>query len=399
MKKNVYIVGTFDTKANELNFVKSRLEVLGVSCISVDVSTLPHDSQADIKPADLNQDLETKTYDTRGESLAAMGQALKDFLLNRKDIAGVIGLGGSGGTSLISQAFQALPVGLPKIIVSTMASGNINPYIGASDIYMVYSITDINGINSISNTILANAAHALTGMVLNAPPEYHSEKPQLGLTMFGVTTSCVNTVVKSLEDKYDCLVFHATGVGGQSLEKLVDSGFISGVLDITTTEICDHLMGGVLSAGEDRIGAIIRNKMPYVGSVGALDMVNFGAMDTVPEAFKDRNLYRHNDQVTLMRTSIEENKKMGLWIANKLNQTEGEVRFLLPEKGVSAIDIEGMSFYDPEADKALFDTLESNIKQTSKRQLIRLPYNINDDAFAEALVKNFEEVMSKVYPK
>lgn len=392
-----YIIGTFDTKGGELNFIKSCLEKVGVTTVSVDVSTkrTTEDNQGiDVTSETLFPNVYNTTFSSRGDAISQMGKALKKYLLAQDDIGGVIAVGGSGGTSLVSNAMKALPVGLPKIIVSTMASGDIRPYVGASDIYMVYSITDIKGINAISNTILSNAAHALSGMILNHPPEFKSDLESLGITMFGVTTPCANQLVDQLENDYDCLVFHATGVGGQSMEKLIDSGYMKYVLDITTTEIADHLMGGVLSAGQDRMDAVIRTKIPYIGSVGALDMVNFGELSTIPEKYKDRNLYVHNEQVTLMRTSPEENRLMGKWIADKLNKMEGEVRFLLPEKGVSAIDVEGQGFYDPEADKALFETLEKEVKQTSKRKLIRVPYAINDPEFSAAVIKNFKEIMN-----
>jgi uncharacterized protein (UPF0261 family) len=207
--------------------------------------------------------------------------------------------------------------------------------------------------------------------------------------MFGVTTACVQQVTQSLAVDYDCLVFHATGIGGQSMEKLVDSGLMSGVLDITTTEICDMMMGGVFPATEDRFGAVIRTGMPYVGACGALDMVNFAAPDTVPERFRDRNLYEHNPQITLMRTTPEENTRMGQWIGERLNQMDAPVRFFLPEDGVSALDAPGMAFHDPEADAALFTALEQTVRQTTNRQLIRLPHNINDAPFAAALVDAF----------
>ncbi|RRQ48002.1 UPF0261 family protein [Maribacter algicola] len=390
-----YIIGTFDTKGGELNFIKTCLENTGVSTVCVDVSTkstTENNQGIDVTSETLFPNVYNTTFSSRGDAISQMGKALKKYLLAQDDIGGVIAVGGSGGTSLVSNAMKALPVGLPKVIVSTMASGDIRPYVGASDIYMVYSITDIKGINAISNTILSNAAHALSGMLLNHPPVFKSDLDSLGITMFGVTTPCANQLVDKLENDYDCLVFHATGVGGQSMEKLIDSGYIKYVLDITTTEIADHLMGGVLSAGEDRMGAIIRTKIPYVGSVGALDMVNFGELSTVPEKYKDRNLYVHNEQVTLMRTSPEENRLMGKWIADKLNKMEGEVRFLLPEKGVSAIAVEGQAFYDPEADRALFESLEKEVKQTSKRKLIRLPYAINDSEFSASVIKNFEEI-------
>ncbi|HDQ14679.1 MAG TPA: UPF0261 family protein, partial [Sediminispirochaeta sp.] len=260
------------------------------------------------------------------------------------------------------------------------------------DITMMYSVTDVAGINKISARVLGNAANSISGMIRFSVPQMKDVKPAIGMTMFGVTTPCVDAVRKQLEDKYDCLVFHATGTGGQSMEKLLESGMLKGVIDITTTEVCDLHMGGVMSAGEDRFGAVIRSRLPYVGSVGALDMVNFGAKETVPDKYKNRNLYVHNPQVTLMRTTTEENRRMGKWIADKLNQCEGEVRFLLPMKGVSMIDAEGQPFYDPEADAALFEAIEENLVQTDKRKLIKHDLHINDPEFSVELVRNFHEI-------
>jgi uncharacterized protein (UPF0261 family) len=292
---------------------------------------------------------------------------------------------------------QRLPVGVPKVMVSTVASGDVKRFIGPADICMMYSVTDVQGINRISEQVLSNAAHALAGMIawsLSAARKgsRRETKPALGLTMFGVTTPCVQAVARMLEDTYDCLVFHATGTGGQSMEKLVDSGLLAGVIDVSTTEVADLLMGGVFSAGEDRFGSIIRTRIPYVASVGALDMVNFGPIDTVPDHYRQRNLYVHNPSVTLMRTTPEENVRMGKWIADKLNQCEGPVRLLLPEGGVSLYDQPGRPFHDPEADAALFKALSENLRVTGNRRLIRLPYNVNDPLFAEALVESFREV-------
>jgi len=218
------------------------------------------------------------------------------------------------------------------------------------------------------------------------------DRPLLGMTRFGFTTPCVDMVRQALESEFDCLVFHATGAGGQSFEKLVDSGMMKCAIDVTTTEVCDHLMGGVLSAGEDRLGAFARTRIPYVGSVGALDMVNFGAMETVPEKYKNRKLYVHNPQVTLMRTTPEENTLMGEWIGKKLNAMTGPVRFLLPLKGVSMIDAPGQAFSWPEADEALFAALERTVEQTGTRRLVKLPLHVNDPEFAAALVENFREI-------
>ena len=261
---------------------------------------------------------------------------------------------------------------------------------------MMYSVADVQGSNSITREVLANGAAARTGMVRarRSRQEVTSDKPAVGLTMFGVTTPCVQAVSAALEADYDCLVFHATGTGGRSMEKLVDSGMLSAVLDLTTTEVCDMLAGGVFAATEDRFGASIRVGKPYIGACGALDMVNFGPPDTVPERYRDRLFYEHNPQVTLMRTTVEENREMGRWIGARLNQMTGPVRFFLPEGGVSLLDAPGKSFWDPEADAALFDALEATVTQSSTRQLIRVPDNINDPAFAETVVQTFRSLHS-----
>ncbi len=395
--KKAYIIGTCDTKFEELNFVKNKIKNAGLPCLLVDVGTTKHSFPTDISNAQIahyhpfRKNLLEKN-EGRGDAVIAMSEALEAFLFRQMNIGGVIGLGGSGGTSLITKGLRVLPIGLPKVMVSTVASGNIAPYVGASDICMMYSVTDIAGINQISNTILSNAANALIGMMQEEIPDYTITKPALGMTMFGVTTPCVNYLRNALEKEYDCLVFHATGTGGRSMEKLIDSGYIKHVIDITTTEVCDLLMGGIMSAGEDRFGAIIRQKIPYVGSVGALDMVNFGGILTVPEKYKNRLLYQHNSEVTLMRTTVEENIQMGKWIAGKLNQMQAPVRFFMPEKGVSLLSVAGQPFHDPKADQALFDTLEQEVIQDKNRQLIRLPYAINEEVFAEKIIENFKEL-------
>lgn len=393
--RKAYVVGTCDTKYEDLQYVKTLIEQAGVQTVLVDVAAQKHENQADVSNLDVvahHPEGEAVFAKTRGEAVIAMSEALTAFLATRDDLGGIIGLGGSGGTSLVTTGMRSLPIGTPKLMVSTVASGNVAPYVGPNDICMMYSVTDVAGINRISSVVLGNAAHALAGMVRETIPERADAKPALGLTMFGVTTPCVNAVREKLEQEYDCLVFHATGTGGQSLEKLADSGMLAGVLDITTTEVCDLLMGGVFSAGDDRLGAIIRSRVPYVGSVGALDMVNFGEIDSVPAKYKERNLYVHNAQVTLMRTTPEENTRMGQWIGAKLNQCEGPVRFLLPEKGVSMIDAEGQPFYDPDADAALFQALEETVIQTEQRRLVRVPHHINDPEFAEALIDHFNAI-------
>ena len=394
-----YVVGTCDTKGAELRYVRDLLVDAGVQTAIVDLGTSGREESADIRAAEVatfhpGGSSAVLGLDDRGRAVAGMAEAFSRFVTSRQDIGGMIGLGGSGGTALIAPGMRALPVGTPKVLVSTVASGNVAPYVGPSDICMMYSVTDVAGINRISRQVLGNAAHALAGMLTHRLPAMADERPAIGLTMFGVTTPCVTAIAESLEGEYDCLVFHATGTGGQSMEKLVDSDMVSAVIDITTTEVCDLLVGGVLSAGEDRLGAIARAEIPYIGSCGALDMVNFGALDTVPDRYKDRNLYVHNPQVTLMRTTPEENTKIGRWIGEKLNLCHGPVRFLIPEGGVSAIDAPGQPFHDPEADAALFNALESTIQKYEYRQVVRVPHHINDPEFASAVVSNLRAIFS-----
>jgi uncharacterized protein (UPF0261 family) len=277
-------------------------------------------------------------------------------------------------------------------MVSTLASGDVAPYVGISDIVMMPAITDVAGLNRISRTVFSNAAHAIVAMA-GAPPVAQGDKPALGLTMFGVTTPAVTAIADALRADYEPLVFHATGTGGQTMEALVDSGLIAGVLDITTTEVCDLLFGGVLPALPTRFDCIARTKVPYVGSLGACDMINFWAPGTVPPQHKDRLFYHHNANVTLMRTTAEECRAIGAFIGNKLNACEGPVRFLIPEKGVSALDVEGGAFWDPDADEALFDTIKTTVKTTAARSVIVVPAHINDRAFADAAVAAFREIM------
>ena len=332
--------------------------------------------------------------DDRGEAVAAMAIALTAYVRSRSDIAGIIGIGGSGGTALVTPAMQALPVGIPKVMVSTVASGNVAPYVGAADIAMMYSITDVAGLNRISRVVLGNAANAVAGMAGNPVPSSADDLPAAGLTMFGVTTPLVTQLVEALAGRYDPLVFHATGTGGRSMEKLVGSGLITAVLDMTTTEVADLLVGGVFPAGPDRFDVIAQTGVPYVGSCGALDMVNFGAKSTVPAQFADRLLHVHNPEVTLMRTTVEENVAFGEFIAGKLNACAGPVRFLLPEGGVSLLDSPGQSFWDPGADAALFTTIEELVEPTADRHVQRVPCNINDAEFVAAALAAFDEVVS-----
>jgi uncharacterized protein (UPF0261 family) len=391
-----YIAGTFDTKGRELFFLRQCLERLGLRVVTVDLSTSGKPSPASVHPREVarhHPQGEAAVFSgDRGSAVSAMALAFEAFIRTRRDLGGLISAGGSGGTTLATTAMRALPIGVPKVMVSTMASGDTRPYVGPSDICMMYSVTDVQGINRISEKVLSNAAHALAGMIAHPPPADSSAKPALGLTMFGVTTTCVQAVTKLLADDYDCLVFHATGVGGQSMEKLADSGLLAGVIDVSTTEIADEIVGATLSAGPTRMDVFARHAVPYVGSVGALDMANFGAWDTVPERFKGRRLYRHNANVTLMRTTADENRAIGEFIAAKLNAMQGPVRFLIPEGGVSAIDKPGHPFHDPEADRVLFDTIAQRFRAGPDRKLQRLPLHLNDEAFAEALVAAWHEI-------
>ncbi|MEX9757180.1 Tm-1-like ATP-binding domain-containing protein [Providencia vermicola] len=332
----------------------------------------------------------------RGKAIEAMSLAFSLYLSAQDDVAAILGLGGSGGTALITPAMQALPVGIPKLMVSTMASGDISGYIGASDISMMYSVTDVSGLNVISRKVLKNAANQIAGAVyFNREDKYEeASKPAIALTMFGVTTPCVQQLTEQLESQYDCLVFHATGSGGKAMEKLIDSHLLDSVLDITTTEVCDYLFGGVLACDEDRFGAIARTQTPCVLSCGALDMVNFGRPSTVPEHYRDRLFYNHNSQVTLMRTTKEENQQMGRWIADKLNRCEGEIRFIIPTAGFSALDIEGAPFWDPEADQAFINALTENLITTEKRKLILSPYHINSIEFCEQVIQLHQEILN-----
>jgi uncharacterized protein (UPF0261 family) len=393
----VYVVGTCDTKEGELRYAKALIEAQGVPAVLVDVGTRGAGRACDIPAAEVARHhpdgaAAVLGLDDRGRAVAGMAEALGRFLAARDDIGAVLGLGGSGNTALVTAAMRGLPVGVPKLMVSTVASGNTAAYVGPNDIAMMYSVADVAGLNAITRRVIGNAAHAVAGMAKWAVPEASGDKPGLGMTMFGVTTACCTMAREALEAEYDVYTFHATGTGGQSMEKLAESGLVRGMLDITTTEVPDFLMGGVFPCTEDRFGAVSRTRLPYVGSVGACDMVNFGAKETVPERFRTRNLYVHNPQVTLMRTTPEENRAVGEWIAARLNRCEGPVRFLLPLGGVSAIDAPGMPFYDPEADAALFAAVRGTLRQTADRRLVELPHNLNDPAFAAALVQAFRDI-------
>ena len=332
----------------------------------------------------------------RGAAVDAMGRGAAAILARLHAdgrLDGAAAVGGSGNSSIAAQAMRDLPVGVPKLIVSTVASGDTRPYVGATDVTMMYSVVDISGINQISSRILTNAAGAIAGMARAAAPEGAAERPLVGATMFGVTTPCVTAARERLEELgYEVLVFHATGTGGQSFEALATGGFLVGALDATTTELADDLVGGVLSAGPDRLEAVGRAGLPQVVSLGALDMVNFGPRDTVPPQFESRNLYVHNPTITLMRTTSEEMAELGRRIAAKLNGADGPTVLFVPLKGVSAIDVEGQPFHDAEADEALFAALREGV-DTDKVEVHEVDADVNDPAFAVAMADRLHELI------
>ncbi len=400
--KTIAIIGTFDTKGREFKYIKDLIENAGLETLCIHTGIFeplftPDVSNTEVAAAagvDLARLAERRD---RAEAMDVMSRGTEKLvpeLYAQGKFDGIISIGGSGGTSLATPAMRALPIGVPKVMVSTMASGNVSQYVGTSDIMMIPSVVDAEGLNDISRRIFANAANALIGMLQNYKEIPNDGKPLLAATMFGVTTPCIKTAKEYLESHgYEVLVFHATGAGGKSMEALIDAGFIKGVLDITTTEWCDELYGGVLSAGPTRLDAAGKKGIPQVVSVGALDMVNFGPMETVPAEHKNRNLYKHNPTVTLMRTTVEENIGLGKVIAGKLTAASGKTTLMLPLKGVSMIDAEGQPFYGPVEDKALFETLRANIGPNV--ELIEMDNNINDDAFALAAAQKLLDLLEK----
>ncbi len=384
MTPAVYAIATMDTKGEEARFLADRIREAGAEVRVVDVGTKGEpDAAADVSIVAIRD-----PDADRGEAIAAASAALARFLREEHAagrLAGAVGIGGSGGTALIAPALRGLPIGAPKLMVSTVAAGDVSAYVGVSDLAMLPSVVDVAGLNAVSRTILGNAARAIAGMVRDARPIV-VDRPALGLTMFGLTTPCVDAARKTLEARgYDALTFHATGVGGRAMEGLVRSGLIRGVLDVTTTEVADFLTGGVFPCGEDRFDAQIEARIPCVLSLGALDMVNFGALATVPEKYRGRRLHVHNAQVTLMRTTPEENRRIGRWIGEKLNRWRSPVALLIPEKGLSGLDLPGGPFHDPDADAALFETIEEVVATDAFRVVRRLPLHVNDPKFARAL--------------
>jgi uncharacterized protein (UPF0261 family) len=387
----VVLLGTLDTKGREYAYLRDRLREHGVDVLLVDAGV----NEPLVEPDVPRHEVARVEYGDRGAAVEAMArgaEAVVRRLHEEGRLDGILALGGSGGTAIATQAMRALPVGVPKLMVSTMASGDTRPYVGAVDVTMTYSVVDIAGINAVSARILSNAAAAMAGMAKAEPPEAGEGKPLVGASMFGVTTPCVTAARERLEELgYEVLVFHATGTGGQSMEALMRGGFISAVLDVTTTELADDLVGGVLSAGPERLEAAGELGLPQVVSLGALDMVNFGPRDTVPERFRDRLFYEHNPTVTLMRTTPEECAELGRRIARKLNAATGPVTLFVPLRGVSMIAVEGQPFHDPEADEALVSALREELDPSV--DVRELETDINDPAFAVAMAERLHELV------
>jgi len=389
----IVLVGTLDTKGHEVLFLKQRLSEMGAQTFVIDVGVLggspfePDVSREEIAGEAGASIEELALKADRGEAIEKMAFGLAAWFSKRRDsIAGVLAIGGSAGTSIAAAGMRELPMGVPKIMVSTLASGNTRPFVGISDIAMFHPVTDFTGLNRLTRSMLANAANAIAGMCCLPLPaaETRGGPPVLAATMFGVTTPCVNRVRDLLERSgFEVLVFHATGTGGQAMEQLIRDGFIAGVVDITTTELADELVGGVLSAGPHRLEAAGKAGIPQVISVGALDMVNFGPPGSVPQEFRERRFYQHNPAVTLMRTTVDENARLGRLIAEKANAASGPTLILLPLHGVSTIDHVDQPFHDAEADAALFQAIRTH----AKVGVVELDAHINDPEFAARAVE------------
>ena len=401
----IALVGTLDTKAEDYAWLKARLTEMGVNVLAVDVGSF---STADFADVSSDEVIEAAGEDAaklrerrdRGEMMAVMGRGAATIvqkLAEEGRIHGLLAVGGSGGSSVAAPAMQAVPVGFPKLLVSTMASGDVSPYVGETDTTLMYSVVDVAGINSISAMVLGNAAAAIAGMAKEfeartkrAPVEH---RPLVGLSMFGLTTPAADEARKTLSDLgYEVLVFHATGTGGRAMEKLIESGLIVGVCDLTTTELADDLVGGVLSAGPDRLEMAGRTGTPQVVSLGALDMVNFGPQDSVPSEFEGRTFLVHNPTVTLMRTSPTETHELGRRIGTKLAAAKGPTELFIPSKGLSGIDVEGGPFHDPEADTALFDAVKQSL-EGSTVAVHEQGCAINDEGFGRAMAERLHELI------
>ncbi|WFD11856.1 Tm-1-like ATP-binding domain-containing protein [Tepidibacter hydrothermalis] len=401
--KTIAIAGTFDTKGDEYLYVKELIESLGLGTFTIHTGVFESTFEPDISNSEVAEaaGIDIKTLASKKdralatEALSKGMRKLVPELYNEGKFDAIISFGGSGGTSLVTPAMRALPIGIPKVMVSTVASGNTEQYVGTSDIIMVPSVVDVSGINSISTKIFTNSVFAIAGMLKFENKKVVDKKPLVAATMFGVTTPCITAAREYLEKRgYEVLVFHATGIGGRSMESLIDGGFIEGVLDLTTTEWADEIIGGVLNAGPHRLEAASKQNIPQVVSVGALDMCNFGSFETVPEKFMGRNLYKHNPTVTLMRTNKEENEVIGTKLAEKLNLAKEKIALFIPLKGVSSIDVEGQPFYGPEEDKVLFDRLRNGVNKNII-EMVEMNCAINDVEFAEAAAQKLIDMMEK----
>ena len=392
----VVIVGTLDTKGDEVRFVRDLLRARGVATIVVDAGSVgPPGFAPDIPRERIFGD---SPPTERGAAVARAARGAADVVLGlhaEGRVEAVLALGGSAGTTIGTAAMRALPFGVPKVMVSTLASGQVRTFVGGSDLFMLHSVADVAGLNRLTRAVLTNAALAVAGMVANRPVVPEVDRPIVAATMFGVTTPCVDRARKHLESQgCEVLVFHATGVGGQAMEGLVRDGRIAGVLDITTTELADEVVGGTLSAGPDRLEAAGRAGVAQVVSVGALDMVNFGPRATVPERFAHRRFHVHNANVTLMRTTPEECAAIGARMAEVLSRAEGPTVVMLPLGGISAIDVPGQPFHDPEADAALFEAIRNGLSESPNVRWIERPEPINAPEFADAAAEMLAGIMA-----
>lgn len=403
MSKTIALIGTFDSKGKEFLFIKELIESLGFNTFTIHSGVFEPQFEPDVNNNEVIQaagediqkivDLKDRAYATA--VLAKGMEILLPKLYKENKFDGVLSFGGTGGTSISTPGMRALPIGVPKIMVSTVASGNTQPYIGTSDIIMIPSIVDIAGLNTISMKIFTNAVFAICGMLKFEHKIELEHKPLIAATMFGLTTPCINYAKNYLEERgYEVLIFHATGIGGQAMENLIKNGFFEGVLDITTTEWADETVGGILTAGPHRLEAAAQYGVPQVVSLGALDMVNFGPKETVPEKFLSRKFYQHNPTVTLMRTTVDENKKIAENIAQKLNQAKDYTTLMIPLKGFSGLDAQGQPFYGPKEDETLIKILKEKI-DSRKIEIIEENYHINDEKFAQLAAKKLLELIKK----
>lgn len=402
MTKTVVLVGSLDTKGKEFAYVKDLIEKEGLNTVVVDFGVMGKPEFApDIERAEVAlqggssiDEISSGQHKDQAMKVMAAGlAAVVAKLYADGKLDGILGMGGSGGTSIATAAMRALPVGVPKVMVSTVGGGDVSAYTGSKDITFIPSIVDVAGLNSISRVIFANGAGAIAGMVKVERPAAEAEKPLIAASMFGNTTKCVDRARGILEQAgYEVLVFHATGAGGRTMESLISDGYIRGALDITTTELADDVCGGVFSAGPTRGQAAPLKGIPTILVPGCVDMANFWGINTVPEKFRGRNLYEWNPNVTLLRTNVEENKKMGEMLAAAANAAEGPVAVILPLKGVSMLDSQGEQFWDPEADAACYDAIRQGLRPGIR--VIELDANINDPEFADVCANTLLEMLA-----